>query len=207
MDKQPNDSFFIIEGFKLKIPTEVYKPSDDTYLLIDNLHVKKGEKVLEMGCGCGIVTLIAAKKAGKVVAVDLNPYAVQTTKENVKLNGLEGKVEVRIGNLFQPLNSNEKFDLIIFNPPYLPTSKGNKVGGWLEKAWDGGPNGRKIIDRFIDEVEKFLDRKGRILMVQSTLSNVEKTIQRLTEKRFKVKILGRKNFSFETLICFEALKI
>jgi release factor glutamine methyltransferase len=78
--------------------------------------------------------------------------------------------------------------------------------GWIEKGWDGGRSGRKIIDRFLIEVEKFLKKKGRILMVQSTLSNVEKTIQKLSKKGFSVKVLEKKDFDFETLVCFEAFK-
>ena len=201
-----SDTLTVIEGFKLKIPKEVYKPSDDTFLLLKNLRVNRGDVVLEVGCGCGIIALKAAKKARRVVATDLNPFAVKTTKENVKLNRLTGKVEVREGDLFKPIKKNEKFDLIIFNPPYLPTTKKDRVKGWIEKAWDGGPTGRKIIDRFLIEVEKFLKEKGRILMVQSTLSNVEKTIQKLSKKGFSVKVLEKKAFDFETLVCFEAFK-
>jgi len=195
-----------LHGFKIKIPNEVYPPSDDTFLVLDNLRVEDSDEVLEVGCGCGIITLTAAKKARKVVATDINPFAVKTTKENVKINGLEEKVQVRIGDLFNPIEKNEKFSLIIFNPPYLPTSGKDKIGGWLEKAWDGGVNGRRVIDRFLDEVKKFLKENGRILMVQSTLSNVEKTLQRMVTMGFYVKILGIKHLDFETLVCFEAYK-
>jgi len=201
------EALMVVDGFKLKIPKEVYKPSDDTFLLLKNLRVSKGEKVLEVGCGCGILALKAAKKAEKVVATDLNPIAVLAAKENVKLNRLTRKVEVREGDLFKPIRKNEKFDLIIFNPPYLPTTKKNKVEGWIEKAWDGGPTGRKIIDRFLAEAKTFLKKGGRILMVQSTLSNVEKTIKKLSRKGFQVNILDKKEFDFETLVCFEAEKV
>ncbi|MCX8175744.1 MAG: class I SAM-dependent methyltransferase [Candidatus Bathyarchaeota archaeon] len=200
------DRFLEFEGFKVKISDKVYKPSEDTFLLIKNLNVDDGDVVLEIGCGCGIVSLVAAKKASKVVAVDINPYAVQLTLENARLNGLEGKVEARLGNLFKPVKQNEKFNLIIFNPPYLPVKKNEKIGGWLEKAWDGGFNGRRVIDRFITGVEKFLERNGRIVMVQSSLSNVKKTFKMFTKKGFTVKILGREKFDFEEIFCFEAAK-
>lgn len=201
-----DDLTTIIEGFKLKIPKEVYKPSDDTFLLLKNLKVNRGDVVLEIGCGCGIITLKAAKKAKKVVATDLNPFAVKITRENVKLNRLTCKVEVRQGDLFNPIRKNEKFNLIVFNPPYLPTSKKDKVEGWIGKAWDGGSTGRKIIDRFLAEAKTFLKKDGRILMVQSTLSNVKKTIKKLCKEGFSVKVLEKKDFDFETLICFEAFK-
>ena len=123
--------FLEFEGLKIKISDEVYKPSEDTFLLIRNLKVRDDDEVLEVGCGCGIISLVAAKRASRVVAVDVNPFAVCLAWENVRLNGLEGKVEVRLGNLFQPIKQNEKFNLIIFNPPFFPGKPKNVV----ESAW------------------------------------------------------------------------
>ncbi len=198
--------FLEFEGLKIKISDEVYKPSEDTFLLIRNLKVRGNDEVLEVGCGCGIISLVAARRAFRVVAVDVNPFAVCLAWENVRLNGLEGKVEVRLGNLFQPIKQNEKFNLIIFNPPYLPVKKSERIGGWLEKAWDGGFNGRKVIDKFIMEVEKFLKRNGRVIMVQSTLSNIKKTFKMFTKKGFSINVLDREKFDFEEIFCFEAAK-
>ena len=67
------------------VDENVYEPAEDSFLFAENLDVKEGERVLDVGTGCGILGIIAAKKAGEVVAVDVNPYAVRCAKENARL--------------------------------------------------------------------------------------------------------------------------
>ena len=67
---------------------EVYEPAEDTFLFAENLYVSEGERVLDLGTGCGMLGILAARKANEVVAVDLNPYAVRCAKENSALNGV-----------------------------------------------------------------------------------------------------------------------
>ncbi len=74
--------------------------------------------VLDLGCGTGVVSVFAAQQAGRVVAVDINPAAVRCARINALLNGVEGTVEVREGDLFTPV-ADERFDVIVFNPPYF----------------------------------------------------------------------------------------
>ncbi len=183
---------------------EVYEPSDDTFLLADNLVIKRSSKVLDVGAGCGILSILAAKNASKVVATDLNPHAVECIKINVKLNDVARKVEVRCGDLFEAVKPDEKFDVIIFNPPYLPTSKGEAERGWLEKAWAGGPTGREVIDKFLREVPRYLNGGGKVLLVQSTLSDVAKTVGILEKYGFKPEILAEKKLDFESIKLIQA---
>jgi len=186
----------------LVTPPDVYKPAEDTFLLLDNMQVKTGETVLEVGCGNGIIALTAAQHASRVVATDINPSAVEAVKLNAKLNKLEDKVEARVGPLFKPV-AGERFDLIIFNPPYLPQEPKEKIGQ-LEMAWSGGPTGREVTDMFIEKVKFFLKKDGRVLLIQSSVSAGEKTIELLKQKGFLVKVLGKKKLDFETLLCLEA---
>lgn len=189
-------------GLELLISDEVYKPSDDSFLLAENLTVKD-EKFLEIGCGCGLLSLLAAKIGGESrgVATDINPFAIELSIRNAELNDLTGKVEFRLGNLFEPLQDGEKFDLIVFNPPYLPVT--DKFGGYLEKAWSGGQEGTTVINLFIRHVDRFLTEKGRIIMILSTLSNYSDVTGKMKKKGFKTRLLGEKHFDFETIFCVE----
>jgi len=187
---------------KLVTPPDVYKPAEDTFLLLDNLKVRPGETVLEVGCGNGIVSLTAAQYASRVVATDINPSAVEAAKRNAKLNRLEGKVEARVGFLFKPVVG-DRFDLIIFNPPYLPQEPKEKIGR-LEMAWSGGSTGREVSNMFIENVRTFLKEGGRVLLIQSSVSAGEKTIEHLKRKGFSVRVLGKRKLDFETLFCLEA---
>jgi release factor glutamine methyltransferase len=82
------------------IHENVYEPSDDTFFFADNLNVKEREKVIDLGTGCGFLGIIAAKKASKVIAVDINPYAVHCAKMNAKLNEVNNKMFFLQGDLF-----------------------------------------------------------------------------------------------------------
>jgi len=144
--KYPRKLFF--EDYVFFVDEKVYEPAEDTFLLAENMKVKESDVVLDMGTGCGILAVLAAVKAKKVVAVDINPYAIKCAKKNAEFNGVENKIEFRLGELFQPISSNETFDLIIFNPPYLPSAP-HEERSWIEKAWAGGSSGRKVVDRFI----------------------------------------------------------
>jgi release factor glutamine methyltransferase len=186
-----------------EVPPEVYAPAEDTSLMINGLVVKRGAKVLDMGTGCGVFAVLAAEKAAKVVAVDLNPHAVACARRNAELNCVQMKVEVRLGNLFEAIDAEEKFDLILFNAPYLPVERG-EGDSWVEKAWAGGPSGRVIIDLFIEQAPGYLEDGGRILLVQSSLSDVEMTLRAFERHNFRALVMGEEKLDFERIVLIEA---
>lgn len=189
--------------YMFHVSKDVYEPAEDTFLLAENLVVDKNDVVLDVGTGCGILGILAAKKARKVVAVDVNPHAVRCAKMNAKLNGVTEKMETLQSDLLKAIKKNEKFDLIIFNAPYLPSETMEETN-WIERAWIGGPTGRQLIDQFILQAPNYLKKSGRILLVQSTLSDVEKTVQKLGERRFCVRVLAKEKVAFETIVVIEA---
>jgi release factor glutamine methyltransferase len=97
-----------------------------------------------------------------------------------------------------------KFDLILFNAPYLP-SESDEGGKWLGLAWAGGKDGRSIIDRFIKEAPKYLKMPGRVLLMQSTLSDVRKSIRVFAAMGFKTKVIAKLDLPFfESLMLLES---
>ena len=176
---------------------KVYEPAEDTFLLADNLMVKQSDKVLEIGTGTGIISIIASKKAENVTAIDINKYAVECAQKNAKIN--QTPIDVRLGDLFGPVED-EKFDLILFNTPYLPTDEDEMVNDELEAAWDGGKDGRSVIDRFIKDLSTHLNPRGHVQLVQSSLSNVEETIGKLMEMNFEVTVTASERFFFEEVV-------
>jgi release factor glutamine methyltransferase len=184
---------------------EVYEPAEDTFLLADYLAqvVKETDTILDMGTGCGLLAVIAAKKALKVVATDLNPHAIECARLNIETNNVSSKVDVRLGDFFERIPKIEKFDLIVFNAPYLP-SELDEEKTWAGRAWAGGPIGRQIIDKFIDEAPQHLKENGRILLAQSTLAKVEKTITKFSRAGFEASVVAEKKFPFETIVVVEA---
>jgi len=184
---------------------DVYEPAEDTFLIADSLAqiVKKGDMLLDIGTGCGILVIIAAKKAKKVIATDVNPHAVKCARLNAKINGVASKIEVRQGNLFQPIQKTERFDVIVFNAPYLPSSP-HEQKTWIGRAWAGGPTGRQLIDRFIIEAPQYLKRNGKILLVQSSLANIDMTLEKFREASLKAQVIAEKKVAFETIAVIQA---
>jgi len=173
----------------------VYEPAEDSFLFAENLSVTRGCKVVDMGTGCGILAVIAAKKAGKVVAIDVNPCAVKCAKNNAEMNGVGNHVSFIQGDLFAPLRTRKEFDLILFNAPYLPSEE-NEKDSWMGWAWAGGVSGRNVIDRFLCEAPKHLRPGGEIMLMQSTLSDVEQTLRNLEERGLEANVIAKQNLPF-----------
>jgi release factor glutamine methyltransferase len=182
----------------------VYEPAEDSFLFAENLAVGEGDVVLDMGTGCGILGVVAAEKAAKVVAVDVNPYAVRCAKENAKLNGVLDRMFFVQGDLFSAIRIGERFDLVLFNAPYLPSESGED-GSLLGRAWSGGVAGRQVVDGFIREVPKYLKRCGRVFLMQSSLSGLSETLRKFEENGLKASVVAEQALPFfETIVLVKA---
>ncbi len=192
-------NFFFLKGNKLLVLESVYPPSEDSFLLAEAIEAEKGCSVLDMGTGSGIQGINAALLGAKtIVCTDLNKEALKNAEENAKSLGLKG-FEFRQGNLFEAAKG-EKFDLIIFNPPYVPSE---------EKKFedlDGGKGGREVLDLFLEGFEKHLEKGGKCFFLQSSLNGEEETIQKLEEKKFEIEEKARKRIFFEELVVFKTWK-
>lgn len=193
------------DGLGISVSKNVYPPAEDSFLLAGaakNLH----GSILEIGCGCGIASLACAKnnKDGEVMGVDVNPEAVRCANENKKRNKIKN-ARFTESDLFSRI-AKQKFDAILFNPPYLPTDESERVHGPLNHAFDGGKDGRQVLDRFLDEFDSHLKSGGTLLLVHSSLNDTQKTIQRLEKMGYAVTVPARENFFFERLCLIRALK-
>lgn len=185
------------------VSENVYEPAEDSFLFAENLEVKKGAQVLDLGTGCGILGILAAEKAAAVLAVDLNPYALRCAKENSALNNVNGKMAFLQADLFTAFGMKARFDLILFNAPYLPVDA-HEAETWIGRSWAGGANGRQVIDRFISQVQPHLKTSGRVLLMQSTLANVEETICKFGEHQLEARVKAERKLPFfETLVLIE----
>jgi release factor glutamine methyltransferase len=187
------------------IDPEVYEPAEDTFLLADNLDVRDGERVLELGTGCGLLAILAAGAGARVVATDINPLALACARKNANAHGASDLIDFRLGNLFEPVDG-ERFDLVIFNPPYLPVRDDEAIGNNIDLAWEAGPEGRAVIDPFLEGLSSHLVDNGRALFVQSSLSNIAKTLLFLRTRDFKVDVVSRK-LPFEELFLIRPAKL
>ena len=130
------------------------------------------ERALDLGTGCGIQALHAARHAEHVVATDISERALALTKFNVALNQdtlPEGHViETRKGSMFEPV-AGETFDLIVSNPPFVITPRVKGIETWTYR--DGGAEGDTIVAGLLSEIDDYLAPGG----VAAMLANWEIT--------------------------------
>ena len=191
--------------FIINTDDNVYVPAEDSYLLADNLDIKQGQSVLEIGTGSGIVAMYASRLTDSITVTDINLDACMLAENNFRQNGIEG-IEILFGNLFEPVK-NRKFDVILFNTPYLPTEDDEVLDDTINYAFDGGLNGRKVIDLFLDEVGDYLNDGGIVQLIQSSLSGNDETLSRLDELGFIAEIAEKEHFFFEDITLINAYKI
>ena len=191
--------------FEIQTDELVYIPSDDTFLLAENLEIKEGMSVLEIGTGSGLVSMYASLLTDDVTATDINYNALELAEKNFKLNNID-TIKLEFGDMFEPVKD-KKFDVILFNTPYLPTDSDDIIDDDLNYAFDGGLNGRKVIDRFINEVSNHLNDKGIVQMIQSSLSDNDRTLDMFDRNGFVAEIAESEKFFFEEIVLINAYKI
>ncbi len=193
------------DNFTFLVDENVYEPAEDSFLFAENLPVKDFCRVADVGTGCGILSIVAAKRAREIVAIDINPYAVCCARQNAKLNNMINRIIFIQGDLLSSIDQTVKFDLILFNAPYLPTERENN--SWLERSWAGGETGRDMIDRFVNEVSEHLSPNGQILLMQSSLSDIAQTERRCVAMGLNPKIIAHRNLPFfETIVLIKVMR-
>ncbi|AFK23215.1 hypothetical protein Py04_1645 [Pyrococcus sp. ST04] len=152
-----------------------------------------------MGTGTGILALIAARKARFCIGVDINRKALELAWKNAKLNNVRNVMFV-----FSDLFSNIKgsFDLIVFNPPYLPGDE-EEIKEDIDRALIGGKGGGEIIQKFLQEVKGYLEPGGRVLLVYSSLTKPDPE-KLFRTKGFKTEIIDSEKLFFEELYVMRA---
>lgn len=180
------------------LPDQVYPPAEDSFLLLRAAlrEVRETDRVLEVGTGSGYVAAGLLDRAARVVATDINPHAVESAHSR-------GVAAVRT-DLFSGLCG--PFDLILFNPPYLPTAPEERISDWLEYALDGGPTGRVTIERFVADVGRVLSPFGRVLLLVSSLTDPVAVRELFARAGFVSFIVDEERVEGETLYVLRAMR-
>ena len=184
------------ESFKIEVLDGVYPPAADTYLLLDAIVIEPTDVILDVGCGVGLATLVAASKAQRVISLDISHLAVRNTIQNLRRNDLGFNVSVVQSDLFSGLSNSTKFSMIMFNPPYLPA---DKMTTEMDHALIGGEDGSEITERFVREASAFLERDGRLYVVVSTLENVDAITKVFHDNGFQVERVNETSLFFEKI--------
>ncbi len=175
----------------------IYQPSEDSYLmqnaLNDYLKIVKDKKIkiLDMGTGCGIQA-ITCKELGynNILTADINKEAVKLLKKQ--------KIKAIQSNLFSKIPKKDKFDLIIYNPPYLPEDKYDNKADTT-----AGKQGHELIIKFLRQAKSHLKKEGTILLLFSSLSKPNVIKREAKKLGYKLNSLKKKRIFFEELLVYE----
>ena len=203
----------------------VYYPLEDTFLLIDyfkdkisdnyfdGIDVNEIENILDMGTGSGIIAIffqcfkVKNKNFNpKIFASDILEDSIVCAKKNEALNNFHNEILFLQSDLFKsfPDSLKSSFNIIVFNPPYLPSSPlitDKKIKKKIDHSWDGGLKGYEILIEFIKKVRNFLNlqKPHYIYYISSSRTNLEELNKNLDELKFKSEIVGRKHIFFEDI--------
>lgn len=189
-----------LHGFDLELHQEVYQPAEDTALLLRALGLLDvtGDRACDLGTGTGIQGLALARRGAQVVSVDVNPHAVRLARANARRNGLGDRIEVVRASLLAPLRG--PFDLVAFNPPYLPVE--GEVRGDLAKAWEGGPGGIAWAPLFLAGLHRCLAPGGRAVVLVSSLGARGAFLALAAQRGFVAEAVASEKLPWETLEAF-----
>ncbi|KAL8101469.1 uncharacterized protein LOC141684266 isoform X2 [Apium graveolens] len=191
---------------------EVYEPCEDSFALVDALLADRSKLLehqpalcLEIGCGSGYVITSLALILGHVeggayyMATDINPYAIQVTSETLEAHGVYAELirtdiasglEGRLGG---------SVDVIVCNPPYVPTPEDEVGRDGIASSWAGGENGRRVIDKILPIADNLLSDKGWLYMVLLTENNPSEVCLQMREKGYASRIVVQRSTEEETL--------
>ncbi|WP_406384993.1 HemK2/MTQ2 family protein methyltransferase [Streptomyces sp. NBC_01618] len=180
-------------------PPGVYAPQEDTAMLVSALRRERlspGAEVLDVGTGTGAVAIAAARfGAARVIAIDTSAAAVLTTRLNALLSGHARAIRASRGDLTEPVTG-LRFDLVLANPPYVPSANVRLPRRGVARAWEAGSDGRAVLDRLCAKVPVLLRPGGVLLAVHSVLSNPATTLARLAEAGLDVAVTDRRFVPF-----------
>lgn len=190
---------------------EVYDPCDDSFALVDALLADRANLLahhpsicMEIGCGSGYVITSLALLLGKefnsyYIATDTNPRAVRVTHETLEAHGCHAElVNTDIASGLEERLAG-CVDVMVVNPPYVPTPEEEVGRDGIASAWAGGENGRSVIDRILPVADKLLSEKGWLYMVTLTANNPLELCLDMKKKGYASRIILQRSTEEESL--------
>lgn len=205
-------SRFSFAGLRMVVPEGVLNPTmmrSSLFFARQCLHTAKEvsrrrgtrSEVLELGCGCGLASLVFAQHEARVVALDNNPNAAFATRNNARRNGYD--VCAVVSDWDGALQEEQTFDVVILNPPFLAESLNNLADQWLESALFSG-NDHEVLNAALLACARRLKAKGvarlltsersgeakvSLLIEKSGLQTTQSVFRRIQGERFVVRTL------------------
>lgn len=163
---------------ELVVGPATFRPSTISTLLADALDFEPGSVVVDVGCGSGILSIIAAKLgADRVYGIDAAEETVAIATANAKTHGVADRVEFAQGDMFGPLDPSLQVDVVIGDVSGIPDSIA-EASGWFPSGLAGGPTGAELPMRMIEESKRLLKKGGRLFLPTGSLQDEKSILDR-----------------------------
>lgn len=163
----------------------IYEPAEDSYLIERHIKEYAKGKVLDVGTGSGLLAVEARKYTNNITASDINPECEKELKKH--------NIRFIHSDLFN--NIKENYDLVLFNPPYLPEDKNEPEIS--KRITTGGKSGNEVIEKFLKQAKSHLNKNGKILIIASTLT--PKIPELFTKHGYKCELIEEEHCFFEKI--------
>ncbi len=187
--------------FTLLLTPGVFPPSSTSMVLADALEIRPGEVVIDVGCGSGVLSFVAAHLgAGRVYGCDLSAESVKAARENARLLGCERTTEFREGNLLEPVRD-VRADVMIGDVSGIPDPVA-KITGWFPEGRGGGPTGAELPVAMLENVGDCLKPGGRMYLPTGTIQ-AEELVLRTARRVFgpdNMEIIAEREFPLPNLV-------
>jgi release factor glutamine methyltransferase len=170
------------QDIELELNEKVFSPSPHGSSALGNsIKINKGESVLDVGTGTGLLAILASKLGAKTTAVDIMPEAAELAGINSRKNKV--LVDVRIGDLFVPVEGNN-YDVIIANVPQenLSPKVIKSVSDETVVGMHGGKNGNELLLRVLNEAPQYMHENSRLYVVVYSMSNFRESLKEILNK-------------------------
>ncbi len=186
---------FVYGGCPFTVADGVQPPKAGSRLFCRHVTVRPGDRVLEIGTGIGLAAVMAARAGARVVATDVVEAAVQCARANAVLNGVADRVDVRLGDGFEPVRG-LTFDVICTSPPQMPTPPDRERADAAAAADNGGRDGWSLLDRVIAGAPAHLNPGGRLVFTLFAFLGVKTALGKLADAGFEPSILAQETQGF-----------
>ena len=199
-----HDGSFTWKGRLGPIPLEIsrstFTPSTISSLMASVLEVEPGDSVIDVGCGSGILAILAAKLgAGSVNAVDLSPDVVELGTRNAENSGVGEKITFYHGDLFEPLPADTQADVIIGDVSGIPDALADS-SGWFPSGKGGGVTGCELPIRMLRNAVNYLAEQGKIFLPTGTLQAESVILETAKSIYAKVRMLCERRIPLPPMI-------